>query len=295
MVHALISVYHPSESAKQNIVAIASQVDQVYVCDNTPAPDRQLCAELNTLDHVQYICFGQNLGLSRAFNQILKDPQIPWKGDDYVIFFDQDSLIAEHHIERMISIYESVRQNGHPIGCLGPVYYNTSSGMIEIPKSKKSLQDSTYCVSSLITSSLMSTYSALRDIGFWNERVFLDMADWDLCWRLKAAGKLCCMTTEVVLHHSVGYGVKKFGPVKLHIGQPFREYYQIRECQYLMWKPYTPLKYRIRFLAMLLIRSPLHVLLLDHKKKRLHYILKGFTDFWRGKTGSLDTEEPTTE
>ena len=25
----------------------------------------------------------------------------------------------------------------------------------------------------------------LKDISFWNEQIFLDMADWDFCWRLK--------------------------------------------------------------------------------------------------------------
>lgn len=295
MINALISLYYPTESVKHNIEAIAAQVDMVYICDNTPIPNSPVVAEINAIDNIQYLCFHKNLGLSQAFNQILKSAQIPWKEDDYVIFFDQDSLIAEHHVERMLLIYESLHRNGRNVGCLGPVYFNTSSGTVEIPKAKRQLQSNTYIVSSIITSSMLCTYGTLQEIGFWNERVFLDLADWDLCWRIEDAGKLCCITTDVVLQHSVGNGVKKIGPVELRVGQPFREYYQIRDCMYLLGKTYTPLKYKLRFLAILLIRSPLHILFLDQKKQRLHFIIRGFIDFWCGKRGALDTDRTTSE
>lgn len=295
MINALISVYYPSETIVSNIIAIASQADMVYVCDNTPASNQWLADQMRSLDNARYICFQQNLGLSQAFNQILKNASISWKKDDYVIFFDQDSLIAEHHIPQMVSIYETLDKKGYKIGCLGPVYFNTSSGMIEIPKAKRVILGHTYAVSSIITSSLLCTYGTLQEIGFWNERIFLDLADWDLCWRIQTTGKLCCVTKDVILQHSLGYGTKKVGPIKLRVGQPFREYYQIRECLYLLGQAYTPIKYKLRFLAMLLIRSPLHILLLDHKKLRLRYMTKGFMDFMRGKKGALETDQPGSE
>ena len=60
---------------------------------------------------------------------------------------------------------------------------------------------------------------------------------------------------------------------------------------YLLKKEYTPLKYRIRFLAMLLIRSPLHVLFLDNRKARMEYILRGLKDFYRGVHGEFMPED----
>lgn len=206
-------------------------------------------------------------------------------------FFDQDSRIEEGHVEKMLAVSAQLCTGGWNVGCLGPVYFNTSSGTVEIPKSKKRLLDSTYGVPSVITSSMLCTYGNLRRIGFWNEHVFLDMADWDLCWRMKAAGRICCMTQAVILRHSVGSGEKHVGPLKLRVGQPIREYYQIRECMYLFFRSYTPMKYRVRFLAMLLVRSPLHLMFLDQRKLRLHYMVKGFADFCRGKQGAIDMED----
>lgn len=290
MTAALISMYYPAPAVIDHVKAIASQVDTVYLCDNSPNSSFRMFTEADVPDNVHYTCFHENLGLSSAFNRILKDPKLPWSPEDAVFFFDQDSLIRQGHIRQMLDTFEDLRSRGFAVGCLGPVYFNTSSGMVEVPRMRTPLTDDTYAVSSIITSSMLCTYGTLQGIGFWNERVFLDMADWDLCWRITAAGMLCCQTQAVTLHHSVGSGQKKVGPITLRVGKPFREYYQIRECLYLLFRSYTPLKYRIRFLAMIFVRSPLHLLFLDSRKQRLRFICKGFADFFRGKHGALDSE-----
>lgn len=286
MIAALMTVYHPSDDMRDHAYRIAQQTDLVYICDNSPVSNHLLFADL--AENIRYVPFLENLGLSQAFNKVLKDPDIPWQDSDYVIFFDQDSAVEPGHIATMVEQYRQLAAAGHSPGCLGPVYFNTSSGQVEIPKAKTKLTETTYAVSSIITSSMLCTYGSLREIGFWDEHVFLDMADWELCWRMHDFGKQCCLTNAVILQHTLGSGEKKIGPFRLRVGQPLREYYQIRECLYLLGQRHTPLKYRIRFVAMLLVRSPLHLLFLDHRKERLHYITRGFRDFFRGKTGSLE-------
>lgn len=288
MIHALITLYYPDKSALEHIRRISSQADRVYLCDNTPISEQQELPDLP--DHVFYIHFGANLGISQAFNRVLQDRKWNWSKEDCVLFFDQDSQIEEGHIQDLIAVFNALQQEGKPIGCLGPVYFNTSSGSVEIPKIKQTLHADTWSVSSIITSSMLCTYGDLEEIGFWNEAVFLDMADWDLCWRMRAVKKLCCITQKVVLRHSVGVGQKKIGPFTLRVGQPFREYYQIRECLYLLMRTYTPMKYRLRFLAMLLIRSPLHLIFLDQHRLRFKYLCQGIRDFMAGRHGALEIE-----
>lgn len=291
MTSALITVYYPSEATTHNVATIARQVDAVYICDNSPVCNQTLFSSMAE-SNIHYVFFGENLGISRAFNRVLNDPSLPWQEDSFVFFFDQDSRIPEQYIDAMVSAYESAEQAGHKIGCLGSVYYNTSSGVVESPRSKQWLLDRTYVVSSVITSSMLSRYGNLRKAGFWNEDVFLDMADWDLCWRLQKAGMLCCLTEAVVLRHDLGIGDKKIGLLHLRVGHPYREYYQIRDSLYLLGKPYTPFKYRIRFLAMLLIRSPLHLIFLEERRERLRYISMGVSHFIKKKKGPLDLCDP---
>lgn len=289
MTTALISLFHPSGDVAAHVKAIASQVDLVYLCDNSPESHARMFEGPDFPGNIRYTCFRRNLGLSLAFNRILQDPDIPWKDDDYIFFFDQDSSIQEAHISKMMAVFDRTKNQGVPIGCLGCAFFNTSHGAVEMPRAKTALSQDTYEVSSIITSSMLTTYGNLRRIGFWDTHVFLDMADWNLCWRLRAEGMVCCLTDAVILHHSVGSSEKKIGPLRLRVGHPMREYYQIRECMYLLRQPYTPLKFRIRFLAMLLVRSPLHLIFLDHRKERLRYITRGFLDFFRGKEGALES------
>lgn len=292
MIVALVSVYNPTDAMASKIAAIAAQTDRTYICDNSSDRHDRLFAPLLDENGTVYVWFGENLGLSRGFNRILKNGAYPWSPEDYVLFFDQDSAIAPGHMEKLVSCFTQLKHKNCPVGCIGPAYYNTSSGMVEMPRSKEEISHGIYAVSSIITSSMLTTYGILQQVGFWNERIFLDMADWDLCWRIKKAGMLCCLTEKPVLHHSVGCGEKKIGPLRLRVGAPFREYYQIRDCLYLLFQTYTPMKYRLRFCAMLLVRSPLHVIFLDHRKQRFGYIVRGIRDFLCKKTGPLPEETP---
>lgn len=291
MIVALVSVYHPTDAMVSKIDAIAAQTDRTYICDNSPASHDNLFAPLIAEGRAVYVWFGENLGLSRGFNRILKNGDYPWSPEDYVLFFDQDSAIAPGHVEELASCFAQLKHQNRPVGCIGPAYYNTSSGRVEMPRSKEEISHGIYAVSSIITSSMLTTYGVLQQVGFWNERIFLDMADWDLCWRIQKAGKLCCLTEKPVLHHSVGCGEKQIGPLRLRVGAPFREYYQIRDCLHLLFQSYTPIKYRVRFCAMLFIRSPLHVIFLDHRRERLAYIFRGIRDYFHKITGPLPEEK----
>lgn len=275
----------------KNAEIIKSQVDELFICDNSPVSNEGLFAPILDGTKVHYTPYFENLGLSGAFNRVLTDTAWGWKPDDYVIFFDQDSTIEESHIAKLIAEYEALHQAGNNVGCLGPVFFNRSNNTVEIPRQKEPLNDHSFSMGGTITSSLLCTYRTLQEVNFWNEKVFLDMADWDLCWRIMATGKLCCMTDVVVLNHALGSGEKRFGPLRVRVGAPIREYYQTRECLYLLTKPYAPVKYKIRFLAMLTVRPVLHLLALEDKKKRFYYIRRGFVDFFKGKHAAFSQEK----
>lgn len=282
---AIITVYYPSKENIANIIDIANQVDKLFVCDNSLTNKFDLFFAGNK--KIEYIHFGENLGLSIAFNKILKNSCYDWNDDDYVIFFDQDSIISENYIDILVGEYKKMKSLDENIGCLGPVYFNNSNNTIEIPKAKIEIVEKCYKVKSIITSSMITTYKNLKEISFWNENVFLDMADWDLCWRMIAQGKICCLSENVVLNHTIGNGQKKIGIIKIRVGSPIREYYQTRDCLYLLKESYVPLKYKIRFVAMVTIRPIIHILFLENKSERLFYIKKGILDFFKNIRGEL--------
>lgn len=280
--HALVTLYNPSEKEFNNCRILSQQVDTVILCDNSQESHETV---FQNEKNISYITKNENLGLGAAFNVALKNDTYGWKDDDLIIFFDQDSQIGEGYIQALQDEYRKIETLIPNLGCLGPVFYNTSNGRTERPRQKKNITDETYEVSNTITSSLMMRYGNLKRIDFWNEKVFLDLADWDLCWRMQKAGMVCCMTEKVVLHHSVGNGEKKVGPIKLRVGQPFREYYQTRDALYLLQENYVPLKMRLRLIANVTIRPVVHYLMLDDKKSRMKFIRRGINDYKKGVHG----------
>jgi len=284
LITALVTLYNPTKENADNVCSIAAQVDRVFACDNSRVDNSDLFT--GCPDSVIYLPYKKNLGLPKAFNEALKMEKY-WEGDSWVIFFDQDSKIEKGHIETLINEYELIQKKGIQIGCLGPVYYDTSSGKVEIPKAKHLVTDHSYVVSSIITSSMLTTYNTLKEINFWNEDLFLDMADWDLCWRIQRSGKESCLTDIITLHHTLGLGRKKVGPISLKVTNPIREYYQIRDCLYLKRENYVPLKYKIRFVLMVHLRSYLHIKYLDHGEQRKMYIERAKKDFKKGVRGEF--------
>ena len=280
--HALVTLYNPSEKEFNNCRILSQQVDTVILCDNSQESHETV---FQNEKNIIYITKNENLGLGAAFNVALKNDTYGWKDDDLIIFFDQDSQIGEGYIQALQDEYRKIETLIPNLGCLGPVFSNTSNGRTERPRQKKNITDETYEVSNTITSSLMMRYGNLKRIDFWNEKVFLDLADWDLCWRMQKAGMVCCMTEKVVLHHSVGNGEKKVGPIKLRVGQPFREYYQTRDALYLLQENYVPLKMRLRLIANVTIRPVVHYLMLDDKKSRMKFIRRGINDYKKGVHG----------
>ena len=277
---ALITVYYPNESVISNIQTIIKQVDFAYICDNSPSE----CYCLSKLENSKYLFNGKNLGLSLAFNKVFKE--YDFKDDDFIIFFDQDSTITDGYISSIVSEYKKLELEFHKIGGLGPNFYNS----FNLTKESEIHMHKNTCpakVDSIMTSSFLCKYKILKEINFWNEEIFLDLADWDLCWRLKEKGYFCFITPAITLCHTLGNGEKKIGVLRIKEGSASRVYYQTRDCLRLITKSYVPFRYKIRFILMLTVRPIEHLIFLDKKKQRIGYFIKGIKDFVKGIYGSL--------
>jgi rhamnosyltransferase len=269
---AIVTVYYPDELVVKNILTLKKQVPLVIIADNTPNKNN---SELfGTHSGITYIANEKNLGLSLAFNTCLKLEQA--RLSDYIIFMDQDSLVSDNLVEVLIHDYNLLYTSGYKIGCIGPMIYDKNKHKT-VNKGTQELQDGIFIKDKIYASSMLTTYKNLQLIGFWNEEIFLDLADWDVCWRFQKAGLLCCMSYNTVLKHDLSLSV------------PIREYYQIRDCLKLLFKVYTPLKARIRFLCMIFIRSIIHLVFIPKERLlRMKYILLGIHDFLRHKNGVID-------
>lgn len=281
---SIITLYNPKTENYNNIERIRRQSDIIVICDNSEGTDEKVYLDD---DRMIVFHFGRNLGLSKAFNSVLKSHIIEWKDSDFIMFFDQDSIIEDGHIQKMVDSYIYINEKGYKVACIGPVFFNKARNKIESPKRNKRVSDSIIVVDSIITSSMLTQYKKLKNVGFWNENIFLDMADWDLCWRFNSYGYLCCMTNSVVLTHMVGEGDKKCIIFNIRNPKPIREYYETRDCLYLFKEKYTPFRYKFRFIGMITLRPLLHFIFLNCKTERKRYIRRGIEDYKKNIHGEF--------
>ena len=211
----------------------------------------------------------------------MKKTDLGWDDEDFVIFFDQDSSIKQGHISKLILEYNNLSENGYNVGSIGPLYYDRNVQIVRIPRRKIQINENSYIVPTNITSSLLCKYGILKDVDFWNEKLFLDLADWDLCWRMSEKGTSCIRTKCTVLEHALGNGERKLGPIVVSEGAPIRNYYQTRNYLILLHEKYTPKMFKLRFIYDLTIRSIERLIVLDDKKVRMKYMLAGWRDYFR--------------
>ena len=280
-VTAIVTLYFPNESVYNNIVNLTKQVDRVLLSDNSPTDNKSFFSEISK---TEYHWNQKNLGLPAAFNSMFQNNC--FDDSEFIIFFDQDSSIPDGYVKSLIEYFETIEKTSQ-IGCLGPQYIDTNTNKVINPRFIEEIYDGCYVVSSMITSGLMTKFKILKEIGFWNEQIFLDMADWDFCWRLVEYNYKIVLCTHITLIHTLGKGIKQIGPIKLRKNHHVREYYQIRDCKKLMKEKYVPIKYKIRFLIMLFIMPIFYITFLPKRFERFRYIMHAFFD--NHKNGSYES------
>lgn len=278
---ALVTLYYPDEKVADNMKKLSFQVDRLVLLDNTP--NKNNAHLFNNLD-VKYIPNLENLGLSSAFNTGLR--YIKDNPCDFVIFFDQDSSVNKSHVEKLIEDY-NLLSSDFKIGALGPAYYDSNSKKIVKNKDEVYLKEGLFSVKSLITSSLLIRFEVLEDISGWNESVFLDYADWDLCWRLLKKNYILVLDSNITLNHTLGDSSINILNFSFPKYSPVREYYRIRDSIKIMFKDYVPFKYRLKFLYTWIIEPFIYLILFPNRLSRVKLIFKAFKDAIRNINGPI--------
>ena len=289
---AIVTLYHPKKETGESLKALGKQIDRLILSDNTPGADnREMFAEI---PNAVYLANGANLGLAAGINRGLDTKEARESG--WVFFFDQDSHVPEGHIATMVQDWETLAET-HRIGLLGPRFYDEITGTYNadaILDASVEESGSPYVpIGQMITSSMMTTWEIMKEIGFWNEELFLDYGDYDLCWRLAAAGYELFITRNVLLKHRLGDGCvmakdpKSKAVFPLAYGAPVRKYYQTREAVKLLRKDYVPADWRKLLKQNLTIRRYFDLKYLPDKWENTRYYHRGLWDGLRNRQGEI--------
>jgi rhamnosyltransferase len=223
---AVIVTYHPDTAALENMRNVLAQVQELVVVDNGSSTDEVHALRITSRDlSFHMIENGQNLGIAEALNQGVRWAKS--EGYSWVVLFDQDSKITEGFIRQMFAAWEC-----HPererLGSIHPQYADPKTGVeASVPRTTDGNQ-----ILPMTSGALMPLWIFDR-IGWFASEYFIDVVDWEYCFRIRAAGFLVTDSRHARLLHAAGFPAKT-----TVLGRTFhpshhsaiRRYYISRNC-----------------------------------------------------------------
>ncbi|MEW6552114.1 MAG: glycosyltransferase [Campylobacterota bacterium] len=286
---ASVVLYNPKNDVLDNIKTYADFVDGLIVVDNSECQNLVLLSKLRECyqNNLFYVNNGNNLGIASALN-IACDKAISL-GFDWILTMDQDSaFINFEHYKRCL---QSVGNNqgialvsGNPMRNVFGKHYKSNS----IDYEEKSI---------VITSSNLINLKYFNQIGRFDDSLFIDMVDYDLCARIKIQNLKILYFKDVLVEHALGH---KFLRVNLlsrkkkykieHNAQ--RVYYITRNSLFVSkkYRKVLPQEFGLlKTLNILFIHDVVKILLYEDKKiDKLYAKCLGLYHFVIGRYGKYD-------
>lgn len=267
---ASIVLYNPDDKALNNLNNLnkCDYFDKIFISDNSLTElDKANCHD------AIYHFYNKNMGIAYALRDAMN---YAIENDyDYVLTLDQDSIFP---FDKMKEIYEYlVNFKETNVGIVALNYNHKYNSKNEIKKVKM-----------IITSGNFINVDNYKKIDGFNENLFIDYVDFDLCRQFYYKKIDVLVLTKYSLIQTIGNPIKKNGILsKIKIMNPtlVRYYYRFRNLKYCYKKNKifylkNNLKEHITIIIMLIFEN--------NRRNKLKMIKKGKRDAKNNKLGSFE-------
>jgi rhamnosyltransferase len=281
---AILTVtYNPClDTFLNNLRSYQSQVKTVIIVDNSTNNEirDQIIALSNKFNNLVVITNYDNLGIAKAQNIGIK--YIKDNNFEFLIEMDQDSSLNPTYVNQILISYQKLSNKNKNIACLGPIAINSKTGEVY----DGYLKDiGIINVDKTLSSGLLIKCTTLEIIGRKNEDLFIDLVDWDWCWRAKKLGYLTFVDTSLNILHELGDKHLRFFSLRIGIPSSIRHYYAFRNSLYLMNKEFVPFTWKVKTSFLLLMKLIIYPIILPSGLIRIKYMLRGINDYFLSKFG----------
>ena len=280
-VAAVIITYNVENDFKERINKLKGKVNEIVVVDNgSKAETINMLKELEK--EVTVIYLEDNKGIACALNKGIK--YSIEKGYNWILTLDHDSIITDNMIKNMLTCYNGLNNKlKEKVAMLVPVHveekeYENASNINE-EKASNSYKE----VLTEITSGALTKAEMYKNVGMYDEKLFIDLVDHDYCLSLNKKGFKIIQVNNAILIHNLGESVKKkFLGLKMiptnH--SPLRRYYMSRNRHYIWDKYKEDFPEWVSIDKRRFITENLKIVLFeDNKIEKFKYIKKGIKDY----------------
>lgn len=271
----IIVLYKPIGFNIEEIVrqTIYSNNHKLVIVDNTP---NQNLGIINS-EQLTYIPLFDNKGIAEAQNVGIKVSMD--KGADYLVFFDQDSIIPENFVFNILENFLSIKNYYPNLATLGPRIVDKNNKV----ETKSRLRKISKCKSFLICNQIISSGSIIpteiiKKVGPMNSDLFIDYVDLEWCWRAKSFGYMCGQSTFIFMDHKIGSQESIMGKFTIDVSAIPRYYYMYRNYIRLLFLNYVPIKWKISHGVRLFFKFFYFPIILNNGNEILKNMVKGIRD-----------------
>lgn len=276
---AVIIAYNPGDSIFDLTKALIEQNCEVVIVDNgSLEPAVKFVNQCEVLGAV-VLRLGKNFGVGRALNVGCRF----WMNQNYqwIFTFDQDSTIEHDFVTRMRNVI-LINNSDSNIALFAPVIKDAATNTIMQHAGPAKF---------VITSGSCVNGTALRSVGYFNEKLFIDYVDFEICvkFRRKMYGLFVTQNVEII--HSIGKMEEfKIPYTKLNFmttnHAPLRRYYKHRNYIYMVRSYVGTEAIWLSKQGLSLLLEPLKIVIAERDKRaKLRMIVRGWRDGMTAKLG----------
>lgn len=194
---AVVVTYHPNGRTLENITKASDQVQALVAVDNGSYATEINLLQVGLCDITAKLIENKaNLGVAEALNQGVRWAKS--QGYSWVILFDQDSGITDNLIDQMFRALKA-----HPdwkrVASIHPRYLDPKTGVeANVPRAVDGSP-----IFPMTSGTLLPVW-IFDKIGWFASEYFIDLVDWEYCFRIRNAGFLVADASQAKLLHSPG-------------------------------------------------------------------------------------------
>ena len=276
---AVVILFQPEQSVEKNISSYIKFTDKVYVYDNSEISNDALLQSLSQHQNkIAFIHDGKNEGIAKRLNQACA--LASQEGFDYLLTMDQDSYFDKPAIVNYFECIDAFK-NKSKVSMFGVNHEKQSTDFNCLYKK----------TNFLITSGSIINLNAYRNIGAFDENLFIDFVDVEYCFRSVLKEYDIISFPNIFMHHKLGESLEKrslksLQKTKRSFHSSVRLYYMTRNFLYLNKK------YKDQFAVQLNVNKKdllnrIKNKLLYHQNRftTIQYLFKAFQDYRNNKMG----------
>ncbi len=266
-IYAGIVLYNPdSKRLVENVVAIASQVDKVILYDNGSKNIEKIECDTNLMQQCKLIKSPKNCGIASALNKLASFAYND--GAKWLLTLDQDTVVKLGLIDTYRK-YMNLPQIGQ-LCCLFEDRNNPKMKLTNFAEVEK--------VDRTITSAALVNLLAWKDVGGFDESLFIDYVDHDFCAALIHHGYFNYQINYIGFLHELGHTERHsflWWSYATTNHNAFRRYYMARNCILVARRYHTSVWRECKWL---LGETARIILAEKDKRKKITNTFKGIKD-----------------